>query len=153
MTIKPHKDSSPGVCLRHVQEELSKAMAVLQILPVTAFDMPGKPRSSWPSYMQGLGVVCGGTRKVIRRKATPDEISHMEYWIELAGRLEEGVRRIVLARAGRIPWRRLAEIDGRSHTTLRKIERSGLEAIAAAHRNMQQDHERRLLKLSQKICS
>jgi len=126
-------------------------MAVLQILPVTAFDMPGKPRSSWPSYVQGLGVVCGGTRKVMRRRATPNEISHMEYWIELAGRLEEGARRIVLARAGRIPWRRLEEIDGRSHTTLRKVERSGLLVIATAHHNIQRDHKRRFLGVAQKI--
>lgn len=137
MTIKSHSHSSPSAHLRYVRDELSKAMAVLQLLPVFAFDLPAKHRSSWPGYRQGQGVVYGGTRKVARRKATPKEISHMEYWIELAGRLEQGPRQIVLARAGRIPWRRLEEIDGRSHTTLRKIERSGLEKIAAAHLNIQ----------------
>ncbi|XDZ66191.1 DUF6362 family protein [Alphaproteobacteria bacterium LSUCC0684] len=133
MTIKHSTEFSPDYHISYVREELIKAMAVLQLMPVTHRDLPAKNRSSWPAYAQGKGIVCGGTRKMIRRKVTPQEISHMEYWIEIADGLEEAPRRIVLARAGRIPWRRLEEIDGRSHTTLRKIERLGLERIAMVH--------------------
>ena len=130
MTIKPSANLCSDHHIRYVREELINAMAVLKLLPVTCHDLPGKARSSWPSHLRGGGIVFGGTRQVTRRKATPKEISHMEYWIEMVGRLEEEPRRIVLARAGRIPWRRLEEIDGRSHTTLRKIEKQGLEKIA-----------------------
>jgi len=133
MTIKHSAGFSPDCHIRYVREELSKAMAVLQLLPITHRDLPANNRSSWPSYAQGNGVICGSTRKMRRRKATPQEITHMEYWFQIADGLEEAPRRIVLARAGRIPWRRLEEIDGRSHTTLRKIERLGLEKIARVH--------------------
>ncbi len=38
-------------------------------------------------------------------------------------------RKIVWARACRVPWRRLEDMDGRSHTTLRKVQAEGIEAI------------------------
>jgi len=133
MILKSRSGPWSDACIHHVREELIKAMAVLRLLPLSRRDLPGNMRPSWPSFSRGHGLA-GGTRTPARRKATPEEISHMEYWIELSRKLDQSSRRIVLARAGRIPWRRLEEIDGRSHTTLRKIERTGLEQIAAAHK-------------------
>jgi hypothetical protein len=43
--------------------------------------------------------------------------------------LEDAPRRIVWARASGIPWRRLEDLDGRSHTTLRRVEGEALAAI------------------------
>jgi hypothetical protein len=46
--------------------------------------------------------------------------------------LDEQSRRIVMARAMGVPWRRLEEMDGRSHTTLRKVETSALISMMGA---------------------
>ena len=69
-------------------------------------------------------------RRPVRAKATPQKIAMMEYWLDLMLMLDDDCRRIVMARACRITWRRLEEMDGRSHTTLRKVERRGLEVLA-----------------------
>lgn len=69
-------------------------------------------------------------RRPVRIKATPQQIALMEHWLDLMLVLDDDCRRIVMARACRIPWRRLEEMDGRSHTTLRKVERRGLEVLA-----------------------
>ena len=50
----------------------------------------------------------------------------MHYWVDCILKLDEESRRIVMARAAGISWRRLEEIDGRSHTTLRKVEKTAL---------------------------
>ena len=62
-------------------------------------------------------------------KPTPKQITHMQFWIYQILTLDEEKRRIVMARAAGIPWRRLEEIDGRSHTTLRKIEKTALNGM------------------------
>ena len=55
----------------------------------------------------------------------------MEQCLDRIMALDLSSRRIVLARAAGIPWRRLEEMDGRSHTTLRKVEVSALLKLIA----------------------
>jgi hypothetical protein len=43
--------------------------------------------------------------------------------------LDDAARRIVWAQASGIAWRQLENMDGRSHTTLRRIEAKGFEEI------------------------
>ncbi len=113
-----------------VRKHLAAAMATLKILPMEGGDRPAKLKSAWPAYNQISIMSVGGERRPIRQKATPKQVSHMYYWLDAAMSIDEDWRRVVLARACRIPWRRLEEIDGRSHTTLRKIENSALATLA-----------------------
>ena len=53
----------------------------------------------------------------------------MDFWLIALGDLPEDEWRIAMAWACGIPWRRLEEIDGRSHTTLRKIEARALHSL------------------------
>ena len=112
-----------------VRAELQKAMTTLRLLPLTAQDRPKLPTSAWGDFKQIASLSTGRLRRLIRRKATPEDISNMDYWLNILALLPESQRRIIVARACGIAWRRLEEIDGRSHTTLRKIEKSGLENI------------------------
>jgi hypothetical protein len=43
--------------------------------------------------------------------------------------LDDAARRIIWARASGISWRRLENLDGRSHSTLRRIEAKGFDDI------------------------
>ena len=113
-----------------IRENLIAAMRVLKLMPIGYRDRPARLRVLWPDYNQSPGPGPVSTRKALRAKASAQQISAMEYWLDLTLRLDEDCRRIVVARACRIPWRWLEEIDGRSHTTLRKIEKRGLQMIA-----------------------
>ena len=114
---------------KEIQLQLRQAMATLRMLPLDARDRPKQASSAWGEFQQIATISVGGLRQPIKRKATPQEISHMNAWLDALAGLPEGQRRIVVARACSIPWRRLEEIDGRSHTTLRKIEGHGLEML------------------------
>ena len=116
-----------------VREALIRAMQTLKAIPSSHYNTPQRIRSQWPDFVRGSGLATLSERRPIKAKATPEQISEMEHWLDLSMALEEECRRIVIARACRIPWRRLEEIDGRSHTTLRKIERRGLEELARHH--------------------
>ena len=113
-----------------VRDALMKAMLILRMMPLSYQDAPSRMRSQWPEFNRGPEQGGGVMRRPVRAKATPQQITQMEYWLDLLLVLDEDSRRIVMARACRIPWRRLEEIDGRSHTTLRKVERRGLEVLA-----------------------
>ena len=113
-----------------VREALVKAMLVLRMMPLSYQDRPSPLRSQWPEFNRGQEQAGGVMRRPVRAKATPQQIAMMEYWLDLMLILDDDSRRIVMARACRITWRRLEEMDGRSHTTLRKVERRGLEVLA-----------------------
>ena len=113
-----------------VRKALVKAMLVLRMMPLSYQDRPSPLRSQWPEFNRGQEQAGGVMRRPILAKATPQQIAMMEYWLDLMLMLDDDSRRIVMARACRITWRRLEEMDGRSHTTLRKVERRGLEVLA-----------------------
>lgn len=115
--------------LNQIRVHLTQAMKTMRLMPHKIGDRPIKMQSSWVSFDQSSPLIAGTERRPIRPKVTPKQIKHMEYWLNSALKLNQEERRIVLARAGRIPWRRLEEMDGRSHTTLRKVERKSLEKL------------------------
>ena len=116
--------------IEQVREALANAMQILRIMPLSYQHTPSRLRSKWPEFNRGPEQVGGVMRHPVRIKATPQQIALMEHWLDLMLVLDDDCRRIVMARACRITWRRLEEMDGRSHTTLRKIERRGLEVLA-----------------------
>ena len=107
-------------------------MTTLRLLPFNARDRPNMPKSSWGEFRQIATLSSLQYRKPIRRKATPKEIPEMDFWLVALANLPEDERRIAMARAFGIPWRRLEGIDGLSHTTLRKIEARALQRLDAS---------------------
>lgn len=62
-------------------------------------------------------------------KASPDAITRMDAVLTWLLPLDMEERRIILARACGVPWRKLEDMDGRSHTTLRKVQTLAFEKI------------------------
>jgi len=62
---------------------------------------------------------------------TPGAIDRADETVAWLLWMEAEQRRIVWARACKIAWRKLEDLDGRSHTTLRKVRASGLDVILA----------------------
>ena len=132
MTIKmaqPRPQQLSKKLKQDIQQQLRQTMTTLRLLPLNARDRPNMPKSSWGEFKQIAMLSSPQYRTPIRRKATPQEISKMDFCLIALGDLPEDERRIAMARACGIPWRRLEEIDGRSHTTLRKIEARALHSL------------------------
>lgn len=119
-----------------IQQQLRQTVATLRLLPLNACDRPKMATSSWGDFKQIASLSSSQFRTPLRRKATPEEISQMDLWLVAVADLPQDERRIVMARACGIPWRRLEEIDGRSHTTLRKVEANGLQRLEKTYGQM-----------------
>ena len=135
MTIKMVQPKTQQVSKKmkqDIQQQLHQTMTTLRLLPLDARDRPNMPKSSWGDFKQIAMLSSSQYRTPIRRKATPKEISEMDFWLIALGNLPEDERRIAMARACGISWRRLEEIDGRSHTTLRKIEAKALQRLGTS---------------------
>ena len=112
--------------INEMRAHLRKAVKTLKTQPYRNGDKPRGVISSWVLVdASDIGVGDKNPRHK-RLKSTPKQISHMHYWVDQMLALDEESRRIVMARAAGIAWRRLEEIDGRSHTTLRKVEKAAL---------------------------
>mgnify|MGYP003982529079 CR=1 FL=1 len=113
-----------------VKSRLEEAAGVLRAQALGSRDRPAQIKAQWPDVVQeSLSAYSFGD---VRRRPPvplPAQISRADEavcWLLWAAEEE---RRILWARAARIPWRRLEEMDGRSHSTLRGIQRRGLTAI------------------------
>ena len=113
---------------------LKEAADTLKRLP------PGyvKPRVTyWPDVVQtsiySFGPP-GGRAKLAA--PSPRAIDRMELVLVWLLSCDNDCRRIVWARACGVPWRRLEDVDGRSHVTLRKVEDRGLRNI---HRHLRRN--------------
>lgn len=122
-------DNKMIVSAEQLKIALRRMGKTLSVLPLTYLDKPMMPQSSWPDYNQWQTSVASEFRRSTKPKANPREISNAEYWLAVIIQLEVSQRRIVMARAMGITWRRLEEMDGRSHTTLRKVELAALHKM------------------------
>lgn len=112
-----------------VKQLLRQMGKILSALPLTQMDKPMAIRASWPDYNQKGCVVSSAYRRSSKPIPSERDISRAEYWLNVISGLDTQSRSIVMARAIGITWRRLEEMDGRSHTTLRKIEQVALQEI------------------------
>lgn len=107
---------------------LADAAASLRALPLAT----RRARlSSWPPVVRDTVSLLAPVPGARNRLAAPapaaiDRMDEVLSWL-LACTVEE--RRILWARACRVPWRKLEDLDGRSHTTLRAVAAQGLERI------------------------
>jgi hypothetical protein len=109
-----------------IKECLKEAADTLRRLP-RAY---AKPRlTGWPDVVRNSlahEFAPGRTRPAAPSPAAIDRLDESLHWM-FACSPEQ--RKIVWARACGVPWRKLEDIDGRSHVTLRRIEDQGLSAI------------------------
>jgi hypothetical protein len=109
-----------------LRQDIRMMGKVLAVLPMNGRDRPNGARASWPDFHQDQSMYSAKNRYKASYAPSPREISQADRLLQLVMVLDEVSRRIVMARAMGVPWRRLEEMDGRSHTTLRKIESSAL---------------------------
>lgn len=109
-----------------LRQDIRMMGRVLAVLPINGRDRPSGARASWPDFHQDRHNFTAKYRYKSAFKPSPREITQADHLLQQVMRLDEEARRIVMARAMGVPWRRLEEMDGRSHTTLRKIEASAL---------------------------
>ena len=114
-----------------VKAWLKEAADTLKRLP------PGyvKPRVTyWPDVVQTSVYSFGHARLSTKLAApSPRAIDRMDQVLVWLLACDNDSRRIVWARACGVPWRRLEDVDGRSHVTLRKVADRGLRDI---HRHL-----------------
>jgi hypothetical protein len=90
-----------------------------------------RPRLTlWPEVVRSAAEVAMLEPSRLRRAApAPAAIDRLDKVLSWLLACDEEARRMVWARACGISWRRLEDIDGRSHMTLRKVEDRGLRSI------------------------
>ena len=92
--------------------------------------------TAWPDVVQSAATAYGYEAARTRPAApAPDAISRMDEtlsWLFWIGNDETGKagRRLLWARALGVPWRRLEDMDGRSHVTLKRVHDRLLGDIA-----------------------
>ncbi|MEQ8816539.1 MAG: DUF6362 family protein [Thalassobaculum sp.] len=111
-----------------VRAALEEAADTLRRLPAGL----RRPRlTSWPAVVRDSAGLLGPSAEGRTRPAapTPGAIDRMDRALAWLLACDGEARRLVWARACRVPWRRLADLDGRSHVTLRKIVARGHDQI------------------------
>lgn len=107
-----------------VRLALEEAAETLRRLPTGL----RRPRlTSWPEVVRDSAGLLGPSAEGRPRLAapTPGAIDRMDRALTWLLACDGEARRLVWARACRVPWRRLEDLDGRSHVTLRKIVARG----------------------------
>jgi hypothetical protein len=118
--------------LAEIAARLEEAAKTLVALKLTIRDIPSRHMVRWPDVVRGSLDAYGFTAQRPRVAApTPGAIDRADETVAWLLWMDAEQRRIVWARACKIAWRKLEDLDGRSHTTLRKVRASGLDAILA----------------------
>ncbi len=114
-----------------VKARLEEAAETLKALRLGARDWPSRLAARWPDVVRSTWDAYGYTAVRMRPPVpSPQRISRADAAVQWLLWVSDEERRILWGRASRIPWRRLEDLDGRSHTTLRKIQAGGLARIA-----------------------
>ena len=103
-----------------IRSALEEAAETLRRLP------PGlrRPRlTSWPAVIRDSAGLLGPSAEGRTRPAapTPGAIDRMDEALSWLLACDGEAQRLVWARACRVPWRKLEDLDCRSHVTLRKV--------------------------------
>ena len=119
------RDVSDGLDIRSA---LEAAAETLRRLPAGL----RRPRlTSWPEVVRDSSSLLAPSAESRSRPAapTPAAIDRMDKALLWLLACDGEARRLVWARACRVPWRKLEDLDGRSHVTLRKIVARGHDQI------------------------
>lgn len=112
-----------------VKARLAEAADSLRRLPSARL----KARlTAWPDVVQASADAYGYDDAAMRPAAPgPAAISRMDEALDWLFAIEAGARRILWARAMGVPWRRLEDMDGRSHVTLKRVQDRALAELAS----------------------
>lgn len=117
-----------------VKARFEEAADTLRALRLSARDRPSTTLARWPDVVHQAMLAYGWTATKVRPPApSPDAIDRLDRTLEWLWPLADDERRVVMARAFRLPWRRLEDLDGRSERTLRTMHARVLGRIAAAN--------------------
>jgi hypothetical protein len=110
-----------------IKDRLKEAADTLKRLP------PGTVRqrmSGWPDVVRQAAEAYGyGAATTRLAAASPAAISRLDETLAWLFHLDIESRRIAWARASGVPWRKLEDVDGRSHVTLRRVHDRAIRAI------------------------
>ncbi len=113
-----------------IRARLKEAATVLRCLALGTRDRPAGMVAHWPDIVRQGFEACGRESVRLRPPApSPAAISRADAAVLWLLWLDDAARRIVWARASGFPWRKLEDLDGRSHTTLRRADAAGFAAI------------------------
>ncbi|MDF1791456.1 MAG: DUF6362 family protein [Thalassobaculaceae bacterium] len=121
---KPGRSPTPDP----VADLLREAAETLRRLPRGL----ARPRlSNWPEVVRDSASFLAAPDGIGRRPSppSPQAIDRMDRTLVWLLACDDESRRLVWARATGIPWRKLEDMDGRSHVTLRKIVARGHDQI------------------------
>ena len=124
-----------------LQAYLEDAAATLRALPR---DSLKAHLTSWPEVVRdSVSLLAASDRTRTRPPAPhPRAIDRMDEILSWLLACEEVERRILWARACKVPWRKLEALDGRSHTTLRQVAGRGLEKVRRHLRDVRRPFDR-----------
>lgn len=118
--------------LAEIRARLDEAARTLVALKLGIRDIPSRQMARWPDVVRGAFEGYGATPSRPKLAApTPAAISRAEEAVAWLLWTAAEQRRVIWARACGVPWRKLEDLDGRSHTTLRKVQAAGMDAILA----------------------
>jgi hypothetical protein len=111
-----------------LQAYLEDAAATLRAMPRASLKAH---LTSWPEVVQNSVSLLATSERTRTRPPAPQPraIDRMDEVLSWLLACEEGERRILWARACKIPWRKLEALDGRSHMTLRQVANRGLQKV------------------------
>jgi hypothetical protein len=113
-----------------VKARLAEAAVVLRALSLGARDRPLRLVSRWPDVVrQGFDAYGYSSPRLRPPAPSPAAVSRADQSVLWLLWLDGEQRRVVWARAMGIAWRRLEDMDGRSHTTLRRVERDAIDVV------------------------
>jgi hypothetical protein len=104
----------------YVKAVLAEAASTLQLIPLSARDVPSRLRSFWPPTVNEWGAY-GSTNSIVRKQQpTGEQLARLDVCLEQwLWKFTEDARLIVWHRACGVPWPSLAQRDGRSERFLR----------------------------------
>jgi hypothetical protein len=115
-----------------VKRRFEEAADTLRALRLTARDRPSARLARWPDVVHQAILAYGWSATRVRPPAPPpDAIDRLDETLGWLWPLADDERRLVMARAFRLPWRRIEDMDGRSERTLRNVHARVLKEIAA----------------------
>lgn len=117
-----------------VKARFEEAAETMRALRLGSRDRPqARLLARWPDVVHQAMLAYGWTGAKVRPPApSPAAIDRLDETLAWLWPLADDERRLVMARAFRLPWRRIEDLDGRSERTLRKVHATALEKIAAS---------------------
>jgi Domain of unknown function (DUF6362) len=116
-----------------IKARFEEAADTLRALRLGPRDKPSTRLTHWPDVVHQAILAYGWSAARVKPPApSPEAIDRMDETLAWLWPLEDHERRLVMGRAFRLPWGRLAALDGRAARTLRYAHERILAGVAAS---------------------